>query len=116
MMRLLADENLSGRILRAIRRETEEFDLVRAQDTDLYGAGDPALLEWAAQEGRILLTHDVNTVPGYAYERVRQGLVMPGVLAVHRDAPIRIVMEDILVVILASPPEEYADKVVFVPL
>jgi hypothetical protein len=34
---------------------------------------DPDVLEWAAREGRILLTHDVNTMLGHAWDRVRLG-------------------------------------------
>ena len=116
MMRLLADENFSGRILRGVRRETANVDIVRVQDTELYGADDPTVLEWAAKAERILLTHDVRTVPNYAYERVRAGQLMPGVVVVHRDAPIGPVIEDMLLVILASQPEEYEDQVVFLPL
>jgi len=31
---------------------------------------------------RILVTHDVNTIPKYAYERVRAGQPMPGVIVI----------------------------------
>jgi predicted nuclease of predicted toxin-antitoxin system len=63
MMRFLADENFSKRIVRAIQRETDNTDIVRVQDIGLYGADDPTILERAAQEGRILLSHDVSTIP-----------------------------------------------------
>ena len=36
MMRLLADENFDNRILRGIRREKTDVDIVRVQDTELY--------------------------------------------------------------------------------
>ena len=60
MIRFLADENFNGKILRSLRRDYPEVDVVRVQDTAIYGATDPQVLEWAAQEGRILLTHDVE--------------------------------------------------------
>lgn len=50
MLRLLADENFNNDIVRG---------LVRVQDVGLSGAGDSTVLEWAAQEGRILLTKEV---------------------------------------------------------
>jgi hypothetical protein len=37
------------------------------------------VLDWAAQENRILLTHDITTITRYAYERVQNGQGMPGV-------------------------------------
>lgn len=61
MLRLLADENFNGRILRALRRQIPNLDVVRAQDTALYGTDDQTLLQFAAVENRIILTHDVET-------------------------------------------------------
>jgi hypothetical protein len=50
-------------------------------------AGDPAILEWAAQEGRVLLTHDVADMTKYAYERIRTGKPMPGGVRNLPDRP-----------------------------
>ncbi len=80
-LRLAADENFNNHIVRGLLRRDPELDIVRIQDVGLSGADDPTVLEWAAQEGRILLTHDVSTITKYAYERVQAGLVMPGVLS-----------------------------------
>ena len=76
VLRLLADENFNGRILRALLRRIPDLDVMRAQDGPLYGASDPALLQFAADEGRVLLTHDTETLVGYAWERVRAELPM----------------------------------------
>jgi hypothetical protein len=96
MLALLADENLHGDIVRGLRRRNPELDIVRVQDIGLSGADDPTVLERAAAEGRILLTHDVATITRYAYERVQAGLPMPGVLEIKRSLPIGVVIEDIL--------------------
>ena len=82
MLRLITNHNFNGRILRGLRRRLPNLDVVRALDVGLAGVADPDLLEWAAAADRILLTHDVNTVPGFAYDRVRAGLPMPGVFLV----------------------------------
>lgn len=73
MLRLAADENFNGRILRGLLRREPDIDLVRLQDLSLGGSTDPQVLGWAADENRILLSHDVNTLPRFAYERVRAG-------------------------------------------
>lgn len=65
-MRLLTDENFNGAILRGLVRRLPALDIVRVQDVGLMNADDPTILEWAANEGRILLTHDVATITGYA--------------------------------------------------
>ncbi|MDQ4039747.1 MAG: DUF5615 family PIN-like protein, partial [Actinomycetota bacterium] len=71
MLPLAADENLNNDIVRGVLRRNPKIDIVRLQDAGLRGADDPAVLEWAAAEGRVLLTHDVATMTRYAYERVQ---------------------------------------------
>lgn len=115
-MRFLADENFNNRILRGIRRENADVDIVRAQDTDVYQAADPDVLEWAAQAGRILLTHDIKTMPRYAYERVKDGKAMPGVVAIHEDAGIGEVIADFLIIVGASTAQDFENQVVYLPL
>ena len=73
MLRLLANENLNNDIVRGLLRRRSGLYIVRVQDVGLSGADDSTVLAWAAQEGRILLTHDVSTITRYAYERVRAG-------------------------------------------
>jgi predicted nuclease of predicted toxin-antitoxin system len=115
-MRFLADENFDNDILRGIRREVADFDVLRVQDTEIYTADDPTVLDWAAAAGRILLTHDIKTMPGYAYERVRAGLPMPGVIAIRRQVPLKQAIDELLVVIGASDEDEWQDQVTFLPL
>ncbi len=79
MLTLLSDENFSGDILRGLLDRIPEIDLVRVQDVELPGAKDPEILEWAAAELRVILTHDRRTFPGFAYD---SGLAMPGVIVV----------------------------------
>ena len=86
-MRLLADENFNGAIVRGLMRRLPELDLIRVQDVGLIHADDPTILEWAASEGRILLTYDVATVTRYAYDRVDLSLSMPGVVEVTQLQP-----------------------------
>jgi predicted nuclease of predicted toxin-antitoxin system len=61
-VRLLTDKNFNGTILRGLMRRLPELDIVRVQDVGLMNTDDPEILEWAANEGRILLTHDVATI------------------------------------------------------
>ena len=91
-MRLLADENFNNDIVRGLMRRKTDLDIVRVQDVGLSGADDPTILEWAAKEGRILLTHDVSTITYYAYERISAGKAMPGVFEVSRELPLGVVI------------------------
>jgi hypothetical protein len=74
------------------------------------------VLEWAAQEGRVLLTHDVSTMTAHAYARVFSDLPMPGVFAITQLAPIGRVIEDLLLLAECSLPGEWDGQVRYVPL
>ncbi|HVO68823.1 MAG TPA: DUF5615 family PIN-like protein [Aggregatilineaceae bacterium] len=115
-MRFVADENFNGRILERLHQEFEDLDVVRIQDTGLYGAPDPAVLEWAAQEGRIILTHDVQTLVSDAYERIKQELPVPGVILVPNTLAIGLALNDLKIAIGAGQPEDFEDRVIFIPL
>jgi len=116
MLRFAADENFNNAILRGISRRSPEMDIVRVQDVGLSGADDPAVLEWSAQEERILLTHDVATITRYAYDRVRSGQSMPGVFEVGRGVSIGTAIEDILLIAESSIEGEWEGQVRYLPL
>lgn len=115
MLKLLADENLDNTIIRGLFRRNPILDIVRVQDVGLSGKDDPAVLEWAAQKGRILLTHDVATITRYAYDRVREGQPMPGVIEISTDAPLRQVIEDLLLLVECSQDGELEGQVQYLP-
>src|ERR1044072_5317493 len=98
MIRLATDEDFNNRILRGLLRGEPKQDLVRMQDAGLAGHSDAEVLDWAAREGRVLLTHDVTTMKRYVDERVAAGLDMPGVFEVSQHTPIARVIEDILLI------------------
>jgi uncharacterized protein DUF5615 len=115
-LRFLVDEDFDNDILRGMLRQLPTLDIVQAQDVGLSGTPDPIVLERAAQEGRVLLTHDVSTMTAHAYARVTGGLPMPGVFAVSQLAPISQVIEDLMLLAECSLPGEWEGQVRYVPL
>lgn len=116
MLLFAADENFNNDIVRGLLRRKPDLDIVRIQDIGLSGADDPAVLEWAAQQNRVLLTHDVTTITKYAYDRSRAGKHMPGVFEVSRSASIGEVIEDILWLAGCSLDDEWEGQVRYLPL
>ena len=115
-MRFAADENFDGRILNELLVRLPELDVVRVQDTEMYRAPDDKLLAWLAEEQRILLTHDVQTMPYYVYERVRAGQSVPGVIEVHKDTPLGAAIDELEVMIGAGTPEDFENQVKYIPI
>jgi hypothetical protein len=116
MVKLAADENFDNRILHGLRRRNSALDIVRIQDTDLAGADDPTVLAWTARAGLVLVTHDVNTIPGFAYERVGAGEPMPGVVVVSDSMPIGQAIEELQLLAEGGFEGEYEGRVVYLPL
>ena len=116
MIRFAADENFNNAILRGLLRRNPDLDIVRIQDVGLSGADDPTVLEWSAQEGRILLTHDVATITHFAYERIRAEKPMPGVFEVRRGVSIVTAIEDILLIAASRIENEWEGQVRYLPL
>jgi uncharacterized protein DUF5615 len=116
VLRLLADENVNGDIVRGMRTRQPGLDLAPVQDVGLRRADDPAILAWAAENGRVLVTHDVATMVGFAYDRVRAGLPMPGLVEVPRDLPVGWAIEELLLLAEASVERELDGQVRYLPL
>lgn len=102
MLKLAADEDFNNRIIRGSLRREPELDLVRVQDAGLRSRDDASVLEWAANEGRVLLTHDVTTMRAHAYSRISAGLPMPGVFEVSQELSIGVGIEEILILAQCS--------------
>jgi hypothetical protein len=112
-VRLLLDENFNNNILRGLLQRRPDLDVIRAQDVpEIAGQDDPTVLAWTAEQGRILLTHDVRTITKYAYERVIAGEPMPGVVEVKRLAALAKVIDDILMLVEAGQPEDVENHVI----
>ena len=82
----------------------------------MSGADDPAVLEWAAQEGRIVLTHDISTLVSFAFERIASGRSMPGIFAARSSGSIGAIIEDLVLLTECSVEGEWQDHVRFLPL
>jgi len=116
MLRLLADENFNGDIVRGLILRHAELDIVRAQDVGLAGADDPSILAYAAENHRIVLTHDRATMPDHAYQRVAVGESMSGVFVINDRLPVGRAIDEILLVSACSEQEEWRRRAVHLPL
>jgi hypothetical protein len=113
---LLADVNFNNKILRGLLLRTESLDIVRAQDVGLDGESDEHVLDYAATTNRILLTHDLSTIPPIAYKRVEEGKPMPGVFIIKKEMSIGEAIDELLLVSEASSPEEWRNVVRHLPI
>jgi len=115
-MRFLADENLHGLILQGLLSALPDLDITRVQDTAWSGADDIRLLEYAGETEAIVITHDVRTLPGFAFDRVRDGKPMPGVIEVSDQLPLSVAVEELILLIATGTSADFENQVRYIPI
>jgi Domain of unknown function (DUF5615) len=115
-VRFLADEDLDAAIIRGLRSREPSVDILDVKSSGLRGTKDPVLLEIAAEQDRILITHDRNTMTQHFWERLASGKSSPGLLIVP-DLPnaIGAAIEWLFLIWGASEPEEWRDRIEYMP-
>ena len=87
MLSLLADENIDPEIVVQVKLHIPTADFLHVGDVNLDRTPDPDILQWAAENDRIVVSHDKSTMRPFAERRVRSGLAMPGLFVLHDDLP-----------------------------
>ena len=78
------------------------------------GTSDSDLIRWAEADDRIIVSLDSRTLPARLAEHLAAGAHSPGVFIARR--PINAAFAEWLVLLAnASEPEEWRDRVTFVP-
>lgn len=116
MIALLADENFSGHVVRGLRRHHPDIDIVTVQEVGLLSADDPQVLEWAANHDRLLVTHDVQTMIGFASARTAARQRMPGLIEADRTLPARRVIAELYIIAACLEIGEWEGQIIFLPL
>jgi len=113
--RFLADHDLNEHIIDGVLRREPALEFTRARDVGLADRPDPEVLAYAANHGFLLLSHDVNTMVGHAYNRLVLGEPMCGLLMVKQSEPIGSVIDSIVLIWSASEAEEWTNQIQFLP-
>ena len=88
MLKFLADEDVPRSFSSQLRLHLPGIDIVRVVDVGLGQTPDPVILQWAADNGRVVITRDAETMTKFARERIRMELPCPGVIVVRQAVPI----------------------------
>jgi hypothetical protein len=116
-VRFVADEDLDVNILRGLRAREPVIDILDVKTSGLRGRKDPDLLALAALQGRIVISHDRDTMPRHFRARIEAGKPAPGLFIVsQRESTIGAVIDSIVLVWAASEAEEWRNQIVYLPL
>jgi Domain of unknown function (DUF5615) len=115
IVRFLADEDLDADIIEGLLSREPAIDILDAKRAGLGGTKDQVLLEVAAQEERIVISHDRRTMTRYFWERQAEGKPNPGLFIVAQRGTIGEIIESLLLVWTASQVSDWRDSITYLP-
>jgi hypothetical protein len=92
------------------------MDFKSAVSAKLQGKTDLEVLSLAAQEGRILVTQDIRTMPRHFAAFLQGGNHSPGVILIPQAIGAAAAIDALVLVWAATEPAEWADRIVKIPL
>lgn len=113
--RFIADEDLRGSIVAAVRRREPSVEFSTAVAEGWSSLDDEALLERVWHERWLLISHDVNTMKAHAERRIAAGEGIHSLFLVPQSRPTRSVADSVQLIWAASEFEEWRDRIVFLP-
>jgi hypothetical protein len=114
-VRFLADENLDQDIVAGVLRREPEVDFELPQGLIPEGMRDPDLLALASSLGRVLVTHDVRTMPRHFGEFIASNQC-PGVILIPRTMTIGQAIGELLLIWHLSEAGEWTGLLRRLPL
>ncbi|MGA9379265.1 MAG: DUF5615 family PIN-like protein [Phormidium sp.] len=114
-IRYQADADLNQSIVTAIWRREPTIDFQSASAAGLQGLKDLEVLTLAAQQERILVTHDRKTMPTYFAEFITSNQ-SAGVLIVSKKLSIELVVDELILIWSVSSEAEWINRIAKIPL
>ena len=113
-VRYLADNDLRKSIVRGTVRREPRIDF-RSRSPHVWTTyPTPEVLALAAREGRMLVSHDFQTMPHH-FRQFTQHQSSPAVLLIRQDMPVGDAIDRLLLIWEASEPDEWEDRLCLVP-
>jgi hypothetical protein len=112
--RLLADADLNASIVSGVLRRSSHLDFKRAEQVPLESLHDEQVLSIATGDGRVLVSHDVSTMPDHFRNYVRLHS-SPGIILVPQELSVGAAIESLLLITEACGDQDLANKICLVP-
>jgi hypothetical protein len=114
-IQFLADENLRRPIVLGVQRREPSVSFVHAFEVGAAGKDDLTLLQIAADQGRILVSHDIRTIPQH-FRHFTARQASSGVILIPQKLTPGTAIEELITIWLASEAEEWVNQIRFLPL
>jgi hypothetical protein len=92
------------------------MDFLSARRANLAALSDIQVLAIAAEQQRILVTHDFHTMPRHYATFLDRNRFSPGVFLVKQRLAIAVIIEELLLIWGSSDALEWENRIVEIPL
>ena len=113
-IRFQSDADLNPAIGRGLVRQEPGIDWRPAQGFIADATPDPHVLRLAADDGRVLVSRDVNTIPGH-FAIFIAGQPSPGVILIPRDTTVAQAIDRLLLLWLSWTAEDIQNQIWWLP-
>jgi hypothetical protein len=114
-IRFQADADLNEDIVLGLTRLEPQIDFQTASEAGLRGMWDLEVLSRAAEDKRILVSHDRRTMPKHLAEFLLDN-TSPGVFIIGQNVSVRKAIDELLLIWSCSDSEEWMNLLVDIPL
>lgn len=115
-VRFLADADLNGAIVSGVLRREPSLDFLTAHAAGLRAIDDIGVLTLAAAHQRVLVSHDVGTMPAYFRAFRNAGKHSSGVFLIPQSLDVRAAIDELLLIWLTSEASEWENRLEWLPL
>lgn len=113
-VRFQADADLNEDIVKGVLRREPGVNFRTATAAGLRGLSDLEVLQVAARDERVLVSHDRKTMPE-AFDKFAGANRSPGLLIVSQNLDLRTAIEGVLLVWTATDAEEWVNRMATIP-
>lgn len=107
--RLLADANFNSRIVYGLRKRIPAVDFVLPPRLP-----DPGVLALAANLGRVLVSHDLGTMPRHFYHLLARR-ESPGLILIANTYPVGSAIQQLALSWSCSNADEFRNRITWLP-
>jgi hypothetical protein len=111
----LADADLNQKIVKAIRRSLPEIDIQTAAEGGVIGVDDFQVLSTGARLGRVIVSHDLSTMPE-CFSTFIENRTCAGLLLVSQTKRIGAIIDAIYEVWITSQADEWLNRIEYLRL
>ncbi|MEM9540355.1 MAG: DUF5615 family PIN-like protein [Cyanobacteria bacterium P01_E01_bin.42] len=117
-IKYLIDENLSSLYKEQLSSYLPDRAILKIGDPDVpcEGTLDPEILIWCEANDFILVTNNRSSMPIHLAEHLTQDRHIPGIFVLRRKFTIGQILNELVLIAQAGDPEEYRDRISYIPL